>query len=358
MVGVKEIAKRAQVSPITVSRALRGSELGKRNDARVRAERIRRIAHEMGYRANAAARSMSVGRFDAVALTFRQSRASFLPTGFGVHLATAASRHQLSLHLSAVPDVSPGDDLPAIVRNLVVDGLIIDELNPPDWLVEALARYRIPAIWMNQKLDSDCVYPDDRGLMRRQVDRLIGMGHRRIVFTGTSTPHFSETERRAGYREQMEHHGLRPNIFETRYAPGDAKGLSSGIDEKSMAATLSVPDRPTALITTSSAVTFHWLSVIRQLGLSVPQDLSIVMIGVHNQVALFGMKVDLIWFPGKPMADALIQEFLAKRDAPDIPRDPVVTGFEPYVDNGSVAPPPADPPGVQTQDLRSGERRP
>lgn len=338
MVGVKEIAKQVGVSPITVSRALRGTELGKRKDARIRAERIRHIAREMGYRANAAARSMSVGRFDAVALTFRQSRVSFLPTGFGVHLATEASRHQLSLHLSAVPDVSPGDDLPAIVQDLVVDGLIIDELAPPDWLVGALSRYRIPAIWMNQKLDSDCVYPDDRGLMRRQVDRLITLGHRHVLFIGTSTTHFSEVERQAGLREQMEHYGLRPRVVEPAVAPGL---------EQTLLQELSGPQRCTAIIATRGGDAYSILAMIRQLGLRVPDDVSILLVGTSQGVELFGTKINRVGFPGKPMAEALIQEFLAKREAPDTPRDPVVTGFEPYIDNGSVAPPPTDTSKIQ-----------
>lgn len=333
MITAQDIADRAGVSTITVSRALRELETGKRRDARERAERIRQIAAEMGYRPNTAARSMSVGRFDAVALAFRQSKTTYLPTGFAAHLVDVATQHNLSLHLASIPDIQDdGSALPTVVREMVVDGLMIDELEQTDWLGNALKRYRIPAIWMNQKLDADCVYPDDRGLIRHQVERFMGLGHRRIALVTGRLGHFSVLERCESFREQMEHHGLRPQVLGSASTPELKQALLQ---------TLSGPERCTAIITTRPGSAYSCLAMIHQLGFRVPDDVSIVLVGAHGSVELFGTGIDLVWFPGLPMAEALFTEFLAKRDAPDVPRSPVMVEFGPYTDNGSVARAPA-----------------
>src|SRR5271154_5907221 len=66
-VTLEDVAARAGVSPGTVSRVLNGKNKENRPAIAKRSERIRRIALQLGYRPNAAARSISRGRFRAVA---------------------------------------------------------------------------------------------------------------------------------------------------------------------------------------------------------------------------------------------------------------------------------------------------
>ena len=62
MVTIKDVAERAGVPVRMAARALSGTTLGKRRDARERAERIRQAAKELGYCPSEIAVSLTRGR--------------------------------------------------------------------------------------------------------------------------------------------------------------------------------------------------------------------------------------------------------------------------------------------------------
>ncbi len=68
MVTVKDVAKLANVPEKTVMRALAGQIMGKRRDARERAERVFAAAEALGYRPSAIASSLRTGRTQTVGL--------------------------------------------------------------------------------------------------------------------------------------------------------------------------------------------------------------------------------------------------------------------------------------------------
>src|SRR3972149_4920323 len=69
-VTIYEIAERAGVSSSTVARILRGDVQGARRRSAATAQRIRRLAREMGYRPNVRARAFSRGRTHGIGLLY------------------------------------------------------------------------------------------------------------------------------------------------------------------------------------------------------------------------------------------------------------------------------------------------
>jgi LacI family transcriptional regulator len=83
----------------------------------------------------------------------------------------------------------------------------------PPRLAELIAEARIPAIWINDKREADCVFPDDFGAAKSATERLIAEGHTRIAYAGwTPGPHYSMVDRLAGYQAAMAERGLTENI--------------------------------------------------------------------------------------------------------------------------------------------------
>ena len=214
MVTQKEIARELGVTQQAVSHALTG---GGTLSVATR-ERIVRAATEFGYRPNSSARAMKSGRFGAVALLMGTgSRCSTLPAALwsGVHNELAA--HNLNLMMTRLPDDALSDTaaLPKILREMSVDGLLIDYTDHiPPRLREALAASGLPAVWLNVKREADCVYPDDFGAGKTIGEHLIDAGHRRIAYVdvthdrGDPDLHYSVRDRPAGVRSAAREAGI------------------------------------------------------------------------------------------------------------------------------------------------------
>jgi hypothetical protein len=146
---------------------------------------------------------------------------------------------------------------------------------------------RVPAVlidFASDELNLDAVVIDNRGGARAAVEHLIGLGHRRIAHLAGfyETPELqsrSVTDRLGGYRETLAAHGLPCSeelIVSARTPEERARAL------KTM---LSRPNRPTALFCFSDWWVPQAVTMACELGLCVPQDLSIVGFGGTPELA-------------------------------------------------------------------------
>lgn len=213
MVTQKQIAHELGVTQQAVSYALTGSG----SLSPEMRERIVTTATEFGYRPNASARAMKSGRFGSVALLLGTGAASSnMPEQLwnGVHDELALSN--LSLVMAKLPDDTLSDTavLPKILRELSVDGVLIDYTHRvPARLRDALQASQLPAVWFNSKRDADCVYPDDFGAGEAIGKHLIEAGHRRIAYVNVTHDlsdaelHYSVRDRPAGLQSAAQKAG-------------------------------------------------------------------------------------------------------------------------------------------------------
>ncbi len=274
-VTLADIAKIVGVSHVTVSRVLNGNDDYRRPTFARRAQRIRKIAREMGYRPNTAARATVRGRFDAVGLMLSTHHSrSILPEPMLDAIADALASRGLRLSIDKLPDdklVSEGV-VPDLLRAWSVDGLLINyNAEIPPRLIELVEAYGLPAIWLNSRHEHDCVYPDDEQAGRIATEHLLELGHRRIAFVhygGWS--HYSAPARRDGYAKAMIDAGLTPQVV-------TEPDMDNSDKRRVAAAWLRSSDRPTAAVV--YAVPTLWplhLAAVVDVGLRVPEDLSLV----------------------------------------------------------------------------------
>jgi LacI family transcriptional regulator len=215
---LEDIATKAGVSPGTVSRILNGKNKENRPAIARRSEKVRRIASQLGYRPNVAARSMLRGAFRAVAfVTCGDLGSDWYPISAlnSIHASLDAS--QWRLMFNELPSHKIGDPklVPNLFRETSVDGLIIN-LVPTfsEDLVEYFESQPLPCVWLNLKRPHASVYLDEASGADMAVKYLLQRGHNKIGYFSRmhcAPAHYSVLDRFAGYTAAMKSANLSPH---------------------------------------------------------------------------------------------------------------------------------------------------
>lgn len=306
LVTMAAIARACGVSRPAVSMALAGKPGEVSDETRAR---ILAAAAKLGYRPNAGALAVRTGRFNALALLL--DRSSYLPQELllGLNRACAAR----GLHL-VVADADDADLRTAgstkVLDHLLADGLLINWSGTPSRALRTrLAAGPLPRRWLNQRLGNGCVHPDDHTIGRALVDGLVALGHRRIAFSGllgVGNGHYSWRDRLAGYRSGLRAHGL-PELL--HHAAAGLADVATGAERIAAArAFLAAPGRPTAVICYSAVALYAFHLAARDLGLRVPEDLSLAapIEGHHRDVT--GLVLGGIMVPWAGVAEAAVAD--------------------------------------------------
>lgn len=269
-ISIKDIARKADVSHSTVSRALRNSPLVNRETA----ERIRKIAKESDFRVSAIGRSLATGRtytLGVVATTIEDPFISEVVSG----AEDAANAHGYSLILTN-SNANPDRELKVVhsFEERRVDGIIVLDSRVGSVYVPMLTRMRVPIVLINSQHPGEYVHSisiDNIGASQTATRYLVHLGHRQIAYMGKTGGYQSNAERAAGYRQALQAAGIeeRPEYV----VMGDGKPESG---KNAMEQLLSLPEIPTAVFCYNDLMAIGAFSAIRQRGLTVPGDISIV----------------------------------------------------------------------------------
>lgn len=269
-VTIKDIAREAQVSHSTVSRALNGSPLIPEATAR----RIRQTANQLGYLPSAAARTLKTNRSKALGVIIRNLDDPFFGEILqGIEEVAQASGY--SLFMAAVQRRPQSEQ--AIVRAMVerrVDGVVICSTPVSPEQSRQLAAVGVPIVVVNNQAVEEyrySIYHDDVDGIRQLTRHLIGLGHRKIAYLGNAIAGRSTYERLAGFHQELEASGLSIPIEYVHQVPGGRPedGLA-GLEHF-----LALPDHPTALVCYNDMMAIGVLQGLQMAGVSVPQQVSI-----------------------------------------------------------------------------------
>ena len=346
MTTLKDIASIVGVHPSTVSYVLngKGDRIGVRPE---RAARILEVAQRLGYRPNAAARSVRRGRFKTLALVLGYEWGlDHLPSKLLSGLGLGLNDHGLNLLWAPLPNPKYTGQAfdPGFLNELSCDGLIIswDENVPPE-LTVLINRHRIPAIWINLRREADCVHPDDFAAGKRAAEHLLALGHRRIAYSNMhrstldeerlAALHYSLRDRRDGCAAALRTAGL-------ALMPGlvnDGQGMTRQDQEAAAERLLRHPDRPTAVFCYADDY-IVLARVAQRLGLGIPVDLSVICCA-NLPENLLDLELCTLVPPSLELgrqAVALLEQRIAQ---PDRSLPPLALPFD-FVPGMSCAPPP------------------
>lgn len=324
---VENIAEQVGVSARTVQRILSGELKDRRPTIRARAARIRKMASEMDYRPNLAARAVASGRFGCVSLvrTTAGGRGHYsreLSDGIEQELAL----HEMYLTIHRLPDEQlrhPGF-LPSVLRTAMSDGLLFNWVPAISAAMQqAIEREIIPIVWLNTKLPANCVCPDDHQAGQMATQYLLERGYRRIgyVMATGMTGHYSEEDRRSGYRTAMTAAGLNPS----EALLGRSTTEPRAHDQRFILLRqwLGEAERPDAVVTYSSATGEPLMAAALSLGLRVPQDLAIITIEDRIATGL-GLPMTTVRLDATEVGRRAVQMLISKIKEPNEQLAPVV----------------------------------
>lgn len=275
MLTLKDLAAAVGVSPSAVSLVLNGRDAGRVNATT--AERIRRAASDMGYVPNLLARGLKTRRTHTLGvISYGVASVPFAGQMLAGVQAAAWEDGYLALVIDTTGNVDLDDLSAKSLLQRDVEALILAAQ-----FHREVSRPVIPPTMPLVILDgvsadhepSDCVVPDEVGGAYAAVRHLLEAGHRRISFCNVGDSVFIASRLRyEGYVKALAEFGITPDpalILEapdpsTNTAVPLARGLLSG------------DHRPTAVFCFSDQTAFAFYQVARQLGLSIPDDLSIV----------------------------------------------------------------------------------
>jgi DNA-binding LacI/PurR family transcriptional regulator len=270
---IRDVARHAGVSAATVSRVLNDSPLVlEPTRARVRA-----AVDELGYRLNATARNLSIGRAMAIGVVvpfFTTPSVIERLRGVVERLGRGDQReYDLMLFDVEAPERRPFEHLVARDR---VAGLLIISLSISDREVAALERDGMPAVLV------DSYHPrlprvviDNVGGGALAAGHLLAKGHRRIGFVGDlpSNPYgfTSSEDRRSGFVAELERAGVEHDPELERFGPHGRS--EAGLRTESL---LPLPHPPSAIFAASALQASGALTAAERLGARVPEDLAVI----------------------------------------------------------------------------------
>lgn len=268
MIGLNEVARAAGVSPATASRALHRPELV----ARRTRERVEQAASELGYRPNALARGLRVRSSRTIGLIVTDILNPFHATlAKGVQDAAEAEGYTVLMFNS---DEQPQKERRALetLHGHMPMGLIVVPTARTHENLSIVAG--LPTVELDRASGlpgAHTILVDNVAGAREAVSHLTRLGHRRIGMIVGNQDISTARERLQGYREGLEAAGL--PYQDELVLPGNHREADGRLAALRL---LSKRQAPTALFVGNNEMTIGAVLAARELGLSIPGDLSLV----------------------------------------------------------------------------------
>ncbi|MCL1871442.1 MAG: LacI family transcriptional regulator [Promicromonosporaceae bacterium] len=266
-VTITDVARAAGVSVATVSKVING----RYGVAPATSERVLEVVEQLGYETSLVASSLRRGRTDVIGILL----AGFDPFATellkGISTAAIGKGYELLAYSGAISDDNAvGWERRSLSRlgGTLFDGAII--LTP----TIAVPPSSVPVVAVDPHTgtgNASTIESDNVGGARAATRHLIELGHTRIAHVRGRTDLESAGLRERGYRDSLAEAGIpydpelvRDGGYRAAWTLDAAREL------------LTLPDRPTAVFAANDLSAFGVLEVANELGLRVPQDLSIV----------------------------------------------------------------------------------
>ena len=272
MIGIKEIAKEANVSPATVSRVLRNPELV----AEAKRNTVLEVIKRTGYTPNSLGVSLRKSKtYNLVAVIPDVISAFNYPVIRAIE--SIALQHGYSLLLGDTQEQESRErSFAAMARSRQADGILLfcsrlpfdidpalplaDQLPPMVNACETVSVSGLPKV----NIDNAAAAED-------AVNYLLSLGHRRIGVVAGNMTSPSTLDRLQGYRRALQKAGL---PYEEELIEVGDYGLQKA--EQATRKLVARENRPTAIFAFSDEMAMSCLATLHNLGYKIPQDFSVM----------------------------------------------------------------------------------
>jgi DNA-binding LacI/PurR family transcriptional regulator len=269
-VSIYDIAKKARVSPSTVSRALE-------DHPHIKAEtkkRIQELAKEMEYVPSTVAKSLAANKTWTIGMVLASISDPFMgrviegvervAIGAGFNVFISTSQNDRQQEIAAIK----------MLQKRRVDGIIVIASHLFDQYPRFFERSKIPIVIINEQNPGETMHfvtVDDVQAARLAVEHVLALGHRRIGYVGVTNRPKSNQYRLKGYQDALEAAGIASDptlIFTSQSIEDHAKGGEASLEPLLAAGA-------TAVFCFNDTTAIGLLAACYKHGVCVPDNLSI-----------------------------------------------------------------------------------
>jgi DNA-binding LacI/PurR family transcriptional regulator len=320
-VTIRDVARQAGVSVATASRALNGKDVV---NPRTR-DRILTVMEELGFRPSPAAQRLSLGRTLTVGVVVSfLTRPQAAERLRGVDAVLTDSEFDLVIY--NVESVQKRDHyLGTLAQSQRTDGLLVMSLPPSADAAAAIRTSPVPVVFIDVHTPSVAAMPrvigDDVAGGALAARHLLELGHTAIAFIGDALEDpfgfTSSRDREQGLAGALADAGLRIP------AAWIGHGAHGRYEARELAHRMLTGDRrPTAIFTASDTQALGVIAAAREIGLHVPDDLSVIGyddIEAADYVGLTTVRQQL-FESGRRGAEILLSEIKVRSEQPPVAR--------------------------------------
>ena len=275
-ITIKDVAALAGVSPSTVSRVCNDNP----SISRETKERVRQAMAQLGYEPSLAPGPAASQSLRMIGIILPPSPRVVYENPFYLEAIRGISqfcnqRQVASTIITGKDDLEVLSAVQTLSRSGQVDGFIMLYSKQDDAIVDFLCEEGILYVLVGKanQFTSQTICIDNDNLLagREATDYLYNLGHRRIGYLGCENAFLFSADRKSGYQLSLLQHELplRPDYcVEMEYDPSDPN--------LPLRTLLSLVDRPTAVVVSDDILAVALERICIQMGLSIPNDLSIV----------------------------------------------------------------------------------
>lgn len=274
MVTQRDVAKKAGVSFITVSRVLNGNGYVKEETR----EKVLKAIKELNYYTNHIGRALHTRSVNTIGIIVpTPADAAVHATDYynllmaGIEKSTMS--HNFDMLLSTYGNDEPQVDYLRLYYQRKVDGLILitpDLKNPQ---LKDIPKKNIPGVIIGDRPNRNTISSVDTDNMEgmcQVTEYLIGKGHRDIAFIKGSNTVRNASDRFKGFTETMKKNGLAIHkqwIFDGDFTPESGR--------QALQKLISTGKIPSALICANDLMALGALAEAKNFKIRIPQDLAI-----------------------------------------------------------------------------------
>lgn len=275
-VTIKDVAALAGVSPSTVSRTCKDNP----SISEETKEKVRRAMAKLGYEPNFQASNLASQNSRTIGIILPISAREAYENSFYLEAIRGISqfcnqRQYINTVITGQHEAEMLQAVRTMTRSGQVDGFIVLYSRQHDPVIDYLYNEGLLYVLIGKayQFANQTIYIDNDNLLAGQeaTEYLYQLGHRKIAYLGSESTLIYSADRQSGYQTTLLRHGIMPCPEYCVEIPSVLKDAPERIRRL-----LEMEDRPTAILVSDDILAVSLQQVCWEMGISIPQDLSIL----------------------------------------------------------------------------------
>ncbi|MBP3684577.1 MAG: LacI family DNA-binding transcriptional regulator [Oscillospiraceae bacterium] len=333
-ITIKDVAKRAGVSPSTVSRVCNNHAAISKETK----ERVQKAINELGYEPALSQDSFPAQVIRNIGIILPPSDRETYENSFYLKAIRGISqicnqRHVATMIITGLDYEEVLSSVQDLHQSDSVDGFIILYSRKNDIVIDYLCEHGLLYVIVGKPgelaYQTVCIDNDNLQASQEATDYLYHLGHRRIAYLGSKQPYLYAADRRAGYQLSVYLNQL--PVREDYFIEMESVHSQACAELKDL---LAKPDRPTAFVVSDDLLALVLERVCAQMGLSIPEDVSIVAFNNSLYAQLASPQLTAVDINSYQLGQEAANRILNHIENPNLPTTKVIVPYR-IVQRGS-----------------------